>query len=116
MLCAPSDRPMSIARIALMIGTLVLALSTLWTGQDALAHAPEQCVCCTVAESPDDVPTDAYGALMHRLDLAGDPPDSFVAEMMRPDGREARPEHPSFILSRLEPLPARVPLRPPRVS
>lgn len=110
----PSDGPMSIARIALLIGTLVLALSSLWAGQDALAHAPEQCVRCTVAESPDDVPTDAYGALMYRLDLAGDPPDSFVAEVIRSAGREARPEHASHIPLLLEPEPARVPLRPPR--
>ncbi len=113
-MCVPSDRPMSLARIALLIGTLVLALTTLWDGGDALAHAPEQCVRCSVAESPDDVPTDAYGALMYRLDLAGDPPDSFVAEVMRAAGREARPEHASISPSLLEPEPARVPLRPPR--
>lgn len=107
---------MSIARIALLIGTLVLALTTFGVGQDAFADAPEQCVRCTVAESPDDVPTDVYGALMYRLDLAGDPPDSFVADVMRPDGREARPVHVSLIPLLLEPEPARVPLRPPRLS
>lgn len=107
---------MSIARIALLIGTLVLALTTFVVGQDAFAHAPEQCVSCTVAESPDDVPTDAYGALMYRLDLAGDPPDSFVAEVIRSNGREVRPVRAAHISLLLEPEPARVPLRPPRLS
>lgn len=107
---------MSSARAFLLIGVLLFALSALWAGQRALADAPEQCVNCASFEFPDATPTDAYGALMHRLDLVGDPPDPFVADVLQRARGMARPERIASALVLQDPEHTRVPLRPPRAA
>lgn len=107
---------MNTLRALLPLGLMLLALTTLWSGPAVSADAPEECVTCMVLEDPSETPTDVYGVLMYRLDLAGDPPDPFVAEALREKRPQARPEQRSAARPSQEPEPARVPLRPPRLA
>ncbi|WP_018412723.1 hypothetical protein [Methyloversatilis thermotolerans] len=109
---------MTYTRLPLLFITLVLALAVhlQWPGASALADAPQECVECEVVETPDFAPTDVYGVLMHKFELAGDPPDNFVAEVRRRPAREARPEWVAGFLALLDPHASRVLLRPPRLA
>lgn len=107
---------MTTLRALLSIGLLICALSTLWAGHVSFSDAPEECMVCVALEDPSDMPTDAYGVLMHRLDLAGDPPDPFVAEPARLKRPHAKPEQGAATPVLPDPESARVLLRPPRVA
>lgn len=108
---------MTYTRLPLLFMTLLLALAVhlQWTGASTLVDAPQECVECEVVEFPDLTPSDAYGVLMHSFEVAGDPPDSFVADIRRRPAREARPEWVAGYPALRRPDAPRVLLRPPRL-
>ncbi|WP_374336532.1 hypothetical protein [Methyloversatilis sp.] len=105
---------MSILRQLLATALLLLALSLVGAGSASSSDAPEQCATCSAFSDSTDLASGVYAVLMHRLDLAGDPPDPFVAEPARAACPHARPALTVVQTALLQPEPARVPLRPPR--
>lgn len=111
---------MVLARTLLFIGLMFIALSSLWTSADTAVDdgfdAPFGCETCTGVEASLAVPLDAHGALIHFLNIAGDPTDPVAAHIIPSRAFAVRPALGGEVFVQPLPEPAQVLLRPPRFA
>lgn len=111
---------MVLARTFLFISLFLIALSSLWTSADSavddVVDAPFECETCTGFEASFDVPLDPHSALIHFLNIAGDPSDPFAVHVTPTGTFSSRPALSGEVFVLRKPEPAWVLLRPPRFA